>query len=178
MSLFSFGTLKSQLAFFISWRDDDLVLSLAKDASKPEWRDDYLGCCNSLIRVNPKHSADQVQNFFGKVKFLTGIISIVDLFVELLVSWTFEGENTCQGNKGQYTKSPNVSRLSSVLLFLNDFRRHVTRSSTEYFNLNKVWSTFLLFSMQVLNPKSIILGDNSSPRITFSSLMSLWEICL
>jgi hypothetical protein len=68
---------------------------------------------------------------------LFGIISVVDLFVELVISAALEGEVAHKHDEGHHTQSPNISCLSTILSLLDNLRSHITWSSTKYFHLNK-----------------------------------------
>ena len=121
----------------------------------------YLWGSDPLVGVYLEHSSDKVENVSWKVKLLTGVLSIVDFFVELLVGSAFKWKYSSQSNEGKNSKSPDISGFTSVLLLLNNLGSHVAGSSTKDLDLNNTKYTFLCFSMQVLKPKSIRLGDRS-----------------
>lgn len=107
---------------------------------------------------------------------LSWVIGQVDLLVEFIISCSFVGEVTSQHDEEHHSQGPYIRSLPSILLLLDDLRSHVAGCPAEDLHLHNPTLTFLFFSMQVLNPKSISLGHSLSSSIIFSNLISRWAM--
>jgi hypothetical protein len=127
----------------------------------------YLNCSDAFFWIKSEHFTKKLIGLLENDYVLFWIISRINLFVKLFICTSAVREVTGQHNKHHHTQSPNISSLTSVFFLLNYFRRHIARSSTKYLHLNYENYTFVCFSMQVLKPKSIILGFIFSSRMIF-----------
>lgn len=132
----------------------------------------YTICRNTFFWIKREHFSNKVMSLLEKRNVLFRVISRINFFVQLFICASPVREVASQHHKHHHTQSPDISSLTSVLFLLNNFRSHVARRSTENLHLNKKENTFVCFSIQVLKPKSIILGFIFSSRMIFSSFIS------
>lgn len=118
--------------------------------------------------MSPPHGTD----------IMLRIVSMIDLPVQFLIRAAFVGEVPDEHDEHHDTQGPYIRCLSSILMFLHDFRCHVARCPAKYFDLPIPKVTLVPFSMQVLNPKSINLIPISPSIIIFSNLISLCAMFL
>ena len=109
---------------------------------------------------------------------MLGKVCGIYLSEELLISVGSVGKISNQHYIHHNSQGPYISRLASILGLLDYFRSHIARRPAKDFNLHKPINTLVFFSMQVLKPKSMSLGEHESSRMMFSSLMSRWAIFL
>jgi hypothetical protein len=143
-----------------------LVLK-STDDSISKLFDFYTICRDPFLWIKSEHFTKKLIGLLENDYVLFWIISRINLFVKLFICTSAVREVTSQHNKHHHTQSPNISSLTSVFFLLNYFRSHIARCSTKDLHLNYKNYTFVCFSMQVLKPKSIILGFIFSSRIIF-----------
>lgn len=122
--------------------------------------------------IDSKHSGQKMMGSSNHADIMLRIVCVIDFSVEFFIRTSFVGKVTDKHDKHHDSEGPNISSLSSILLFLDDFRCHIARCSTKDFDLDNNIGTLVPFSMQVLNPKSISLICIYPSIMMFYSLIS------